>query len=55
MIKTIAALSTASVVGAVTMGFVDQSMVDMLWDGVEALDEAIADKEARMAAEESNA
>ena len=41
---------------AVDMGMCDQSMVDMLWDGVEGLDEAIADKEARDAAEaEANA
>ncbi len=40
---------------AVAMGMADQSMVDMLEEAVEAYDEAIADKEARMAAEESKA
>ncbi len=40
---------------AVAMGMADQSMVDMLLEAVEAYDEAIADKEARMAAEESKA
>ncbi len=40
---------------AVAFGVADQSMVDMLEEAVEAYDEAIADKEARMAAEESKA
>jgi len=40
---------------AVDFGVADQSMVDMLWEAVEAYDEEIADKEARMAAEESKA
>ncbi len=39
----------------VSMGMADQSMVDMLWETVEAYDEAIADKEARMAEAEANA